>query len=313
MLIEQLRRPVRPGPQTRTVPRLAADLFRLVRPGQWPKNLLVVSVPLVDLGVWRWTTVWGVVWAVVAFTLASTLVYVLNDALDRERDRAHPVKRHRPIAAGRLSMPAVVAYASVLSGLLVVVLSVQPWSWAWPIGVYLLLNLGYSLGLKNVPLLDVFLVASGFVLRVIQGYVAADFPPSGWLLICVLSLSLLLAVSKRRQELTATDTSHRPALLGYTVPFTEQLMVLSAVLAASSYLLYLRTEVPFVSTGSAAVALLAPLALFGLFRYLQLIAVRGGGGDPTRTLLRDPPLVVNAALWMVLSIGIQLAPQDLLW
>lgn len=313
MLAEQLHQPVRPRPQPRTVPHVARDLLCLVRPGQWPKSLLVVSVPLLDLGAWRWTAVWGVVWAIVAFTLASALVYVFNDALDRERDRDHPVKRHRPIAAGRLSMPTVAAFATVPLGLLVVVLSIQPWSWAWPIGLYLLLNVGYSLGLKNVPLLDIFLVATGFVLRLVLGYVAAGIHPSGWLLISVLSLCLLLTVGKRRQELTTSGGTHRPALLGYTVPLTDQLMALSAVLAAGAYLLYLRTEAPLGSYAPAAAALLAPLALFGLFRYLQLTLVRGAGGDPTRTLLRDPPLLVNAALWLGLSAALQLAARDLLW
>lgn len=291
---------------------VAKDLLRLARPGQWPKNLLVVSVPLLDLTAWRWSAVWGVAWAVVAFTLASTLVYVLNDVADRGRDRTHPTNRHRPIAAGRLSTRTVVVFTAILVGLLAVVLTRHPWTSAWPIGLFLLLNVGYSLGLKHVPLLDIFLVATGFLLRLTQGYLAAGITASGWLLICVFSLCLLLTVGKRRQELTATGDTHRPALRGYTIALTDQLMALSAVLTAGAYLLYLRTEAPLGSLGPAATALLAPLALFGLFRYLQLALVRGAGGNPTRTLLRDPALIINGFVWVGVSGGLQLASGSML-
>jgi len=161
----------------------------------------------------------------------------------------------------------------------------------------------YSLGLKHAPLLDVFLVAAGFTLRMLQGYVVLEADVSGWLLTCVFSLCLLLTVGKRRQELVATEGAHRPALRGYTVALTEQLMLLVAVLAAGSYLLYLRTEAPLDGYGPAAAAASVPLALFGLFRYLQLVLVRGAGEDPVRTLLRDPALVVNSLLWLAVTCG----------
>jgi 4-hydroxybenzoate polyprenyltransferase len=288
---------------------LLVDLVQLVRPGQWPKNLLVVSVPLLDLEVWRLATLGRLLWAVVGFTIASTLVYVLNDFMDRRWDAANPAKRHRPIAAGRVSTRMVVMLATGQLALLTAVLSLQPWHWSWPIAVYLLLNLGYSLGLKHAPLLDVFLVAGGFGLRLLQGYLAIDARLSGWLLTCVFSLCLLLSVGKRRQELVATGGAHRPALRGYTVPLAEQLMLLSAVLAAGSYLLYLRTEAPLGPYGLAAAVSSVPLALFGLFRYLQLVLVRGAGANPVRVLLRDPPLVVNAVLWALLSGGFLLATR----
>jgi 4-hydroxybenzoate polyprenyltransferase len=289
--------------------RLGRDLVRLVRPGQWPKNLLVVSVPLLDLEVWRLATLGRLVWAVAAFTIASTLVYVLNDFVDRRWDAANPARRHRPIAAGRVSTRAVIMLATGQLALLVAVLSLQPWHWSWPIAAYLLLNAGYSLGLKHAPLLDVFLVSAGFGLRLLQGYLAIGAALSGWLLTCVFSLCLLLSVGKRRQELVATGGAYRPALRGYTVALTEQLMLLSAVLAAGSYLLYLRTEAPLGSYGLAAAVSSVPLALFGLFRYLQLVLVRGAGANPVRVLLRDPPLVVNAVLWAFLSGGFLLATR----
>jgi 4-hydroxybenzoate polyprenyltransferase len=288
---------------------LGRDLVRLTRPGQWPRSVLVVSVPLLDVEVWRLATLWHLGWAVVAFTLASTMVYVLNDVADRKHDAVNPAKWHRPIAAGRVAPRTAVLFAAVQLALLLGVLSLQPWAWSWPIGAYLLLNAGYSLGLKHVPLLDVFLVAAGFGLRLLLGYVVTGTQVSGWLFTCVFSLCLLLTVGKRRQELVATGDTHRPALGGYTVPLTEQLMGLSAVLAAGSYLLYLRTEAPLGSYGLAGAALLTPLALFGLFRYLQLVLVPDAGEERARTLLRDPALVVNSVLWAGLSGALLLASQ----
>jgi decaprenyl-phosphate phosphoribosyltransferase len=288
---------------------LRMDLVQLVRPGQWPKNFLVVAVPLLDLEVWRLAALGRVAWAVAGFTIAATLVYVLNDFADRRLDATNPAKRHRPIAAGRVSTRAVMLLVGCQLGLLVAVLSLQPWHLSWPIAAYLLLNVGYSLGLKHAPLLDVFLVAAGFGLRLLHGYLAIGTEVSGWLLTCVFSLCLLLSVGKRRHELVASGAAHRPALRGYTVPLTEQLMLLSAVLAAGTYLLYLRTEAPLGPYGLAAAVSSVPLALFGLFRYLQLVLVRGAGGDPVRVLLRDPPLVINAVLWTVLSGGFLLATQ----
>lgn len=300
----------RDGPPPRsTVGGLVRNVLLLTRPGQWAKNVLVVSVALLDLDDWSVAALWQVGWAIVAFTVASTLVYTVNDIVDRNRDRAHPTKRRRPIAAGLISVRAALLLLVAQAGLLVAVLAAQPWSRAWPIAAYLLVTIGYSAGLKHVPLVDVFVVATGFGLRLMQGYVALDIGVSGWLLTCVYSICLLFTVGKRRQELVATGGAHRPALRGYTVALADQLMVLSAVLAVGSYLLYLRTEAPLAEYGLAAAVLSAPLALFGLFRYLQLVLVGKGGENPVRLLLRDPALVVNALLWVALSGGFLLASR----
>lgn len=276
---------------------LAWELVRLARPGQWPKNLLVVSVPLLDLETWSLTAVPRLAWAVAAFTLASILVYVLNDLMDRGRDAANPSKWDRPLASGRVSVTAAVGFAAVVAVALGALLTLHPLGWAWPIGVYLLLNVGYSLGLKHVALLDVFFVAGGFGLRLMLGYVALQTEVSVWLLTCVFSLCLLLAMGKRRQELLTGGGGHRPALRGYTVGLADQLMLLTAVLTTACYLLYVRTEAPLGQHAALAAVLTGPLALFGLFRYLQLVVVRGSGENPVRTLLRDPALVINAVLW----------------
>lgn len=294
-----------PHPTEDVLPRhpgtVAGALVRLARPGQWPKNILVVSVPLLDPQSWDRGALTGLSWAIVAFTLAAVLVYVLNDLVDRRRDADNPVRWHRPLASGRLTPRAATVFAGAVATLLVGVLTLQGAANAWPIAAYLLLNVGYSLGLKHVPLLDVFLVATGFVLRLVHGYLATGAAIPGWLVTAVFTLCLLLALGKRRQELRSTGGVHRPALRGYTVALTEQLMQLSAALTAGSYLLYLRDEAPLATYAPLAAVLLTPMAVFGLFRYLQLVLVHDVGGNPVRTLVRDPALVANTALWAVLS------------
>jgi decaprenyl-phosphate phosphoribosyltransferase len=285
------------------------DLMTLVRPGQWLKNVLVTSVALLDLGTWHAATVWRLGLAIVMLTIASSFVYVINDITDRHLDRAHPTKRDRPVAAGRISVPVALALAAVHLVALVVLLSQEPLSRYWPIPVYLVLATAYSMALKHVPLVDVFVVATGFGLRLVQGYVALGVAVSGWLLICVFALCLLLALGKRRHEVATTGGDHRPALRGYTVALIDQLMVLCTVQAVGSYLLYLRTEAPLGRYGAAAAVACAPLALFGLFRYLQLVLVQENGGNPVRLLARDPALVVNSLLWLGLSGAFLLASR----
>lgn len=304
------RRHARPAgvPEGRPASR-AASLVQLARPNQWPKNVLVISVPLLDPQSWHRTALTNLGWAIVAFTLTSVLTYVLNDLADRRRDAENPARRHRPLASGQLAPWAATLFALAVAGALVGVLAVAPAVAGWPIVAYLLLNLGYSLGLKHVPPLDVFLVASGFVLRLSHGYLATGVEIDGWLSTAVFTLCLLLILGKRRQELRATGAGHRPALRGYSEALIEQLMQLSAALTAGSYLLYLRTEAPLAGYASTAAVLLTPLAVFGLFRYLQLVLVHEAGADPVRIVLHDPALVVNALLWAGLSAGFLVAAR----
>lgn len=283
------------------------DLLTLLRPGQWLKNLLVVSVPLVDLRTWSATAVGRIAVAVLAFTVASGLVYVVNDIADRHRDAAHPHKRLRPIASGWVTVRAAALLAAGQAALLAGIVAARGWAGSWPILAYLALSLAYSARLKHVPILDVFAVASGFVLRLVQGYLAVGQAVSGWLATSVFALCLLLTIGKRRHELTVSGVVHRPAPRGYTVALTEQLMLLSAVLTVGAYLLFLRTEAPLAGYATAAAILSTPFALFGVFRYLQLVMTQGGGGRPVCTLLRDPVMLANSTLWALLSAGFLLA------
>ncbi|MCQ6554353.1 UbiA prenyltransferase family protein [Streptomyces sp. C10-9-1] len=276
--------------------RLPAPLA-LVRPGQWPKNLLVVPLPLLGAG-WQPDTGLRVALATAAFVLASSLVYVLNDIADVERDKRHPVKRHRPLASGRMSMGSAVTTALVLTGLLVPALAVLGTGTAAVVLLYLAVNGAYSFKLKHLPLLDVFVVATGFVLRLLGGYQAGGRAVEVWLVLTVLVVCLVLILGKRRHELGVSGTGHRPALVGYSAHFLDLVLVLCSALTMIGYLMYLRTESGF---GDHAL-LTVPCALFALFRYLQVVVVDGGGGEPVRTLLRDRTMLANSSVWAALLL-----------
>jgi len=278
-------------------PGLARDLIRLIRPHQWPKNLLVIPLALVDVPRMSLGVLARVGWAVLVFTLASAVVYVWNDAVDRHRDRAHPVKRHRPIASGRISLRVAWAYGIGLAGLLLAAVVAGPAIPWWPLAVYLALNVAYSRWLKFVPLVDVFVVAAGFVLRAVQGYVATAVEISSWLVIAVFALCLLLILGKRRNELAVSGSEHRPALRAYSAQYLEYLIVLCATLAVTAFLCYLREGALVVPYTDVALLVSVPFATFGLARYLQVVVVQREGGEPVRVLLRDPMLVAAAALW----------------
>ncbi|MEV0407378.1 UbiA prenyltransferase family protein [Actinoallomurus sp. NPDC050550] len=279
---------------------LVRDLIAISRPRQWAKTLLVVPLPLVCARSWSASEVVRVCLAVAVFTLVSCVTYVVNDIADRERDKKHPVKRMRPIAAGRFPVYGAWLYAAVLAGLLCVALIGWRQIGWWPVLVYLGMNAVYSRGLKHVPLVDVFLIAVGFLLRLIQGYLAIGQPVSGWLLLCVLCLCLMLSLGKRRHELVTVGSGHRPSLQGYSVALVDQLILLNAALTLMAYVLYLVSGARFDTQAQAIAFLSIPVGLFAVSRYLQLVIVRQGGGEPVETLLRDRVLIADFALWTLL-------------
>ncbi|WBC14829.1 UbiA prenyltransferase family protein [Micromonospora sp. WMMA1998] len=279
-------------------PGLLRDLLRLVRPHQWLKNVLVVPLPLIDAGSWRLNDIGQICRAVLLFVVASALVYVGNDVFDRHRDRLHPVKRLRPVASGRISVPAAGALAAALAVVLVLLLAATPAAQWWPLLCYLVLNIAYTAGLKHVALLDVFIVALGFQLRLAQGYATIGHAVSTWLPICLLGLCLMLVLGKRRSEITASGGHHRPSLRGYSLPFLDLLLGLTAALVFAALLFYLTAEMPLGRYASLAALVSAPMALLVLFRYLQVVVVHSGGGDPVRTLVHDRVTVAYVAPWV---------------
>lgn len=290
-------------------PGRVLNLIKMARPRHCVKTLAVVPLPLLYASPWTAASFGRLAWAVVTFIVASALTYVVNDIADVRNDRTHVRKRHRPLAAGLVSITAAWLFAAFLTGVLIVLVAGQPLSLTWPCLCYLALNAFYSTLLKHLPLVDVFVVAVGFQLRLAQGAVAVDAGVSAWLALSVFALCLFLILGKRRHELIVSGTAHRPALAGYTVRYIEHLLVFTAALATLCFFSYLATDPALSRYEGLAVLASAPFALFAVFQYLRLLLIQGDGGDPVRALLRNRPMVVNALLWASVLVTVALASR----
>ena len=268
------------------------ELLRLVRPKQWVKNGFVLA-PLVfakafhDMG--------AVTHAFAAFGLfcvASSATYILNDLRDIERDRSHPVKSwSRPLAAGTVKPATAIALLGVLYAVLVAGVFWSPRTMA-VIGAYLVLNYAYSFWLKHQPVLDIFSVASGFVLRIYAGAVAIAVPLSNWMAITTLCLALYLAAIKRRQELATAGSGSREVLQRYSVALVDRYAEISAVGALIFYSLFV------MSANNERLGFTIPLVIFGLFRYWYVVEALEGGESPTDVAVTDKPLIATVVLWI---------------
>ena len=268
-----------------------------LRPRQWSKNLLLFAGLLfaAKLGdAVRWLEASA---AFAAYCTASSAAYLVNDVRDAQHDRAHPLKRLRPVARGELSPRSALVLAGALS--IVAFALVAPLGTA-SVGfltAFLALQGGYSLGLKHVVLLDVFAIAALFVLRSAAGAAAVDVRISPWLLLVTALLALFLALAKRRSELVLPGSS-RPVLDGYSLPFVDQLIAVTVACTIAAYAIYTFTA------HSPALMATIPFVVFGLFRYLLLVHRDDLGEEPENVLLTDRPLVVAVALWAVTAAAI---------
>jgi len=297
-------------------PRGLGALVEALRPGHWVKNAFVVA-PILFAGAFgQWDAWWRCLLAVAAFCLISSGVYLVNDLCDRAADRTHPEKRFRPIASGRLAAGWAVTAAVVLfpAGLL---LAVLPGVWllhpdqplggmgtvVWA-GAYLALNLLYSLGLKRYTIIDVILVAAGFVLRAMAGAAAIAVPISPWLVICTFTFCLFLALANRRAELEhlspakAHDT--RRVNREYRVEDLDFMVTVSTAIALMSYCLYCLAPSTVHRIGSAHMIWTIPLVLYGVFRFVR-VGRRMHKGDIAAVLFADKILWLVVLLYVVLS------------
>ena len=268
------------------------ELLRLARPKQWVKNGFVLA-PLIfarefhDMG--------AVAQAFAAFGLfcvASSATYILNDLRDIERDRSHPVKSwSRPLAAGTVRPATAIALLVALYAVLIAGVFWSPRTMAVIAG-YLALNFAYSFWLKHQPVLDIFSVASGFVLRIFAGAVAISVPVSNWMAITTLCLSLYLASIKRRQELATSGDGSREVLRRYSVALVDRYAEISAVGALIFYSLFV------MSANNERLGFTIPLVIFGLFRYWYVVEALDGGESPTDVAVTDRPLIAAVVLWL---------------
>ncbi|MBI4985762.1 MAG: decaprenyl-phosphate phosphoribosyltransferase [Rhodocyclales bacterium] len=274
-------------------------LIRLLRPHQWLKNGFVF-VGLLFGHAWRDPgMIAAALLAFAAFCLISSAVYVFNDYVDREQDRRHPDKKQRPLASGAVSVPAALALgAACLAGGLALALlaSRAPWIFL----AYLALQVAYNAGAKHVVVLDVFIIAAGFMLRILAGTLGIGIPPTHWLLLCGLMLTLFLGFAKRRAELgRLQDDSvvHRRVLEHYSKPLLDHFIAIAASGTVVSYALYTVSSETIALHGTAWLIASVPPVLYGLMRYLFLLHRQGGGGDPARELLGDFHLLAAVAVW----------------
>ncbi|MBM4342290.1 MAG: decaprenyl-phosphate phosphoribosyltransferase [Deltaproteobacteria bacterium] len=285
-------------------------LLRAMRPHQWVKNtfvlapLLFAGPQLLDRGAFGSEVVVRVAIATLAFCLGSSATYLLNDLHDVGADRAHPVKRLRPIASGELSMAqARAAFAAMLVAALALAFVVGPRVAAIQAG-YFAMNLAYSKGLKRVAYLDAVVISCGFLLRALAGGEAAQVHLSGWLIACTVLLALFLALGKRKHELMTSDAEHRAALEFYRIEHLNFALGVLAALAAGAYALYTRDPATIARFGTDRLLFTLPFALFGLWRYYQLLDDHGTAHSPTERMLRDPIFLGNGILGAVAVLAV---------
>ena len=278
--------------------------FALLRIDQWIKNAFVFVPAFFAARLWEEAILWRVGLAFAAFCLLSSVVYILNDTVDRDRDRQHPQKQKRPIASGAVSLPQALGVAITLL-ISVITLSWQVGGALWIVLLaYLGVNILYSFWLKHIALLDISLIALGFLLRIFAGAVVVDIPVSRWLIVLTFLLALLLALGKRRGEFSTQkgEANTRPSLKGYNLVFINQSMVLLAAVTVVAYLMYTISDEVVERIGSEDIYFTTFFVILGLLRYLQLALVYERVESPTRVLFRDRFIQVLLLLW-ILSFG----------
>jgi 4-hydroxybenzoate polyprenyltransferase len=277
-----------------------------VRPRQWVKNLFVFAGVIFSHKLFT-PDVWRALGAFAVFCALSGVVYLLNDVADRERDRAHPVKRLRPVASGALAVPVAVAGAVVLAVAALGASAALGRPFLATAAGYVVLLVAYSVWLKHVVIVDVLTVASGFVVRAVAGAVAIDVEISGWLLICTILIALFLALGKRRHEyltLQGDAMRHRPILAEYSAALLDQMIAVVTASTVTAYALYTMSPETVAKFDTRLLPATLPFVLYGIFRYLYLLYRRQLGGNPSELFLNDRALIVNAGLWIAAVVAI---------
>jgi 4-hydroxybenzoate polyprenyltransferase len=277
-------------------------LIKSFRPGQWTKNLFIFAGLIFSQNAFDIQMLGLTLAAFAVFCALSGSVYTINDLSDLHEDKKHPVKKHRPLASGRLGV-------HFATGALVILIPAALLA-AWLLGrgffivslSYLVLQALYSFYLKRVVILDVFSIAAGFVLRVIAGAVVIDVEISSWLIICTILLSLFLALSKRRHELETLEDEapeHRKVLEDYSRGLLDQMISVVTASTVVCYALYTISAETVEKFGTKNLIFTVPFVLYGIFRYLYLVHKKGEGGNPENIIVSDIPLIINMILWVM--------------
>lgn len=288
-----------------------AALVEAMRPKQWTKNAVVFAALVFDGRLLQFEMFITVVLAAFLFSLTSGAVYLINDLLDAEADRHHPLKSKRPIASGRLS-PSMAKAAIVVLGLIVFPAAtlLSP-LFAGVLALYVLLMLAYTFVLKHWVIIDVFVIAGGFLLRAAGGAVVIGVPISPWLYVCTVLLSLFIGFAKRRHELVLLDDTagaHRKILDDYSPKLLDELIAVVSAATIMAYSLYTFSAPNLPQDHSMMLTI--PFVIYGIFRYLFLVHQKNRGGAPEQILLDDVPLLVSILLWGITATLILYQPWN---
>ena len=272
-----------------------------MRVKQWTKNLLVFASAIFSGAILNPSTLVDAFLAFLAFSFMASTIYIINDIVDVEKDRLHPDKRRRPIASGMINIPSAVILTIftflIASGLALYV----NYYVMIAVLVYFLMNLSYSLYLKHVVLIDVMIIAAGFVLRAVTGALAVNGILTSWFILCTLGLSLFLALGKRRHELLLfkdDPANQRRVLSFYSVELLDQLMTIVTGVLIMFYSMYASSE-------ESAMMFTIPFVLYGIFRYYYLIHMKNAGGKPEEVLLNDKHILVTVVIFSILVVAIK--------
>lgn len=284
----------------------AVALAKTLRPQQWIKNLFIFAPLIFSENAFNPPLLATTVLAFVIFCLLSGSVYILNDLRDIEEDKRHPVKSKRPLASGRLKKSSALVTLVLLCAVSLAMAGLVNRNFFAAAVLYFLIQVLYSGWLKHVVILDAFIIAAGFFIRVIAGGLAITVDISPWLLICTILLALFLALSKRRHELVLLEKeagSHRPILQEYSPYLLDQMIAVVTASTVVAYCLYTISEETVAKFGTRNLIFTVPFVLYGIFRYLYLVHQKTEGGSPEILIIKDRPLLVDIFLW-ILTAGI---------
>lgn len=275
--------------------------IKLLRPKDWAKNLFLF-IPIFFSGdLFQWNLYPSLLLGFAAFCCVASCIYIINDYRDIEDDRKHPEKSKRPLASGAVSKPAALAIAALLLvGGFAIAFFIRD-KFLFVLSIYFLLNLGYSLGLKNIPILDIIIVAIGFVLRIKGGAVIAVIGLSEWLNIMVFLLALFMAIGKRRDDVLlklSSGTDMRKSIKGYNLEFLNAVLALVCAVIVVAYFMYTMSTEVIVRMGTYRLYYTCLFVLAGILRYLQIIFVQATSGSPTKILYKDRFIQVSILLWV---------------
>ena len=289
-------------------------LIRLIRPKQWLKNSFVFA-PLVFSKELFTGAFFDALMAFLSFSLTASAVYIVNDIADVEADRLHPEKRNRPLAARTVSVTAALGLMTLLLAIVLILVWQMDSRFIAILVIYFLLNLAYSYKLKEVVLLDVFIIAAGFMLRILGGAYAIDVRVSTWIVLCSLFISLFLGFAKRRAELVQLQgaSQERKVLSLYKIDFIDQMLTISAAGAVISYALYTVAPHTIEMFGTDRMIYTTVFVIYGVFRYLYIIHTSSASENPTNAVTSDFTILWTGVLWILACIFLIYGGQYLNW